>query len=472
VDRSIKKAKKKAEDFLFNIIRSTTNRIYKKDLSILEPTEDSDIPFMFEAYSYLCHKDENLKPRYAQELRDLWLHWQKFRKTLKPKALEVFYPAAEYYYPKNEKEPIWEPFDPQRHITMLRTKEILGIPGFQDDFDKVIKILKNYLLSGYGFDRNCWIIFRSITIQNALKQYIQKASFLVLEKIKNRDLNNELKMFQDKENWVKVIDRWINCVIFLVMSRLGEDYFNVAKLTVDKLISYQENNGSISEDILSTCSFAISVYFTETDPSKIIQTKALEWLLSQQSRVGSWNHWIDVRDKRSSEWSVLATVIVLETIDLITNQEPLPLWVPEEKPVSYPEREQKRIQPIKRFPTPPGTNWYGVSIRFLSEETVQIITKSYSEGRDFREMGFMDRRANKPDKLWLTLRLFAKHDGEISWQTPGLPREPEKLKSYIKDIRKRLKYLFQIKDDPFESYKKVRAYKTKFNIKILDDIDN
>lgn len=456
---AVNEAKEKAQRFLYQIIGQISEGIKKEEKHILYPSGEDTITLKFEAHAYLAHKNKKLKSIYAEELRRLWLHWKKSPRRSGNRDWE-FWPFAGSAI--------------ETDIAMIRTMEVLGIPGFQHEIDSEVKAMEGWLiqppLDKYS-ESNYWLIFRSKTIQTNLKQYIQRIAFMVLEDIKARDYGLPVYRYNVKGEFDMAVDAQISSIIFLVMSKLGGDYFKAAKSAIDKLTNYQENNGSLLNEIFLTSSFITAICLTESDPQKIIQKKALEWLLSRQNKNGSWDP-PPVPVSMFLDWRVLSTVIVLETIDLITNHKPLPLWVLEEKPVSYPEREQKRIQPVKRFPTPPGTNWYAVSIRFLSEETVQIIAKSDSEGRNFREMGFMDRRTNNPDKLWWTLRLFAKHNGEISWETPGLPREPGKLKSYIKDIRKRLKHLFQIEDDPFEPYRKVRAYKTKFNIRLLDDIED
>lgn len=133
------------------------------------------------------------------------------------------------------------------------------------------------------------------------------------------------------------------------------------------------------------------------------------------------------------------------------------------------EPKPLRITPIIPFPTPKGTSWYDVSIRFLSNETAELKAGSKSEGKNFAEMGFMDNRNKRPNKLWKVLMLFGSHNGEISWETLGLPLDINKnLKKHVHRLRHRLKQLFQIDDDPFEKYRKVKAYKSKFKIELLD----
>lgn len=144
--------------------------------------------------------------------------------------------------------------------------------------------------------------------------------------------------------------------------------------------------------------------------------------------------------------------------------------IKEESIPVHEEEKKARIQAISPFPAPSGASWGDITIRFLSREAAELIAGKIREGRDFREMGFMDRRTHGPDRLWFTLLYFGKHRGEISWETVGITLPMQKnLKSYIKDIRKRLKFLFQLEDDPFKNYRRERAYVTKFRIELLSE---
>lgn len=134
------------------------------------------------------------------------------------------------------------------------------------------------------------------------------------------------------------------------------------------------------------------------------------------------------------------------------------------------ERKPLRITPIMPFPAPKGTSWYDVSICFSSKEAAGLRAGGKSEARDFIGMGFMDNRNKRPDKLWQVLLLFGIHNGEISWEDLDLPTDINKnLKKHVHRLRHRLRQLFQIDDDPFEKYRKVKAYKSKFKIELLNE---
>ena len=133
--------------------------------------------------------------------------------------------------------------------------------------------------------------------------------------------------------------------------------------------------------------------------------------------------------------------------------------------ISPPSAIKKREPHIRPFPIPPGITWPDISIRFVSDKTVQVRAGSVTEVRNFIEMGFEDKRTHNPDLAWWTLKLFGKYQGEISWADEGINTQMRnKLKSRVKDIRKRLKFLFGLEDEPFDSYRRVKAYRVKFSI--------
>lgn len=60
--------------------------------------------------------------------------------------------------------------------------------------------------------------------------------------------------------------------------------------------------------------------------------------------------------------------------------------------------------------------------------------------------------------------MLANQGGEIRWSAKGQPHVKDHAKAKIKIIRKRLREVMQIDDDPFKPYRRVKAYKTKFRI--------
>ena len=72
---------------------------------------------------------------------------------------------------------------------------------------------------------------------------------------------------------------------------------------------------------------------------------------------------------------------------------------------------------VRPFPTPGGSTWADVVIRFTSDLQSQISVRDHTEVRTHIEMGFEDRRKgkgnSKPDQNWEVLRTFAERDGTL-----------------------------------------------------------
>jgi len=471
VEELVSKARKKAEDFLFKEAAKISDDIKKEKEDILHPPYDDTIALRFEAHAYLAHKNRDLKSKYAKELRDLWLHWKKT--PYKGNTDWQFWPFAGS--------------DIDTEIAMIRAIEILGVPGFHYEFDSSIRALEGWLIKP-PLDIYCepdyWHIFRSLAVQDILKQFIQNIAFMVLENVRAREYNLSVYRYDRKGEFESSLDAHTSSIIFFVVSQLGEDYLNTAKLAIDNIIKYQEKNGSMLNDIIDTCSFINAISLTKTDPSKIIRQKALEWLLKRQNNNGSWDHSLcqylksQGRNREVLNYQVLSTVLVLETIDLVTNHEPLPSWIPKEEPIFIRERKLKKAKIIP-FPMPKGTTWEDVTIRFISNEEIQIRAGEVRESRNYRQMDF-EYKHKRPDIYWETLKLFAKKDGTISWKdVPG--DERELYKKRFSTLRKRLKDYFGINEDPIPhktevilcpqgTKRKERYYEPRFKIEIPEEL--
>jgi polyhydroxyalkanoate synthesis regulator phasin len=118
------------------------------------------------------------------------------------------------------------------------------------------------------------------------------------------------------------------------------------------------------------------------------------------------------------------------------------------------------------LPIPPGTTWADVSIRFLSDNRIQIKAPECSAPLNCLEAGFEDARKNVPNLAWNVLRELAINSGEL--QRPNVPGSQRQqivsLEKSVEAIRKRLKQLFGIDEDPFYPYREVKCYRTKFRI--------
>lgn len=137
---------------------------------------------------------------------------------------------------------------------------------------------------------------------------------------------------------------------------------------------------------------------------------------------------------------------------------------------------------ITQFPSPEGLKFGEISWVFTSDDTVRIRARGITKNFHFSEIGFKDKRtAATSDMLWGLLKVgFAANNGEIDFDSTG--KLPSKLinqmKAHVKRLRKKLKAIFVLDEDPFEPYQRTeedpagevqriatKSYKLKMSIR-------
>jgi len=130
----------------------------------------------------------------------------------------------------------------------------------------------------------------------------------------------------------------------------------------------------------------------------------------------------------------------------------------------------------------------------LDGHNVKITAKEKSIKVNYKDMGFEDKKQLKPNTQWEFLNILAECRGEISWKSNPEGRKsdirkvekemgfesddedgeqnrgfsykkaPDSFKKTKQLISKTLKSFFDLKEDPFYSYHKEKAYKIKLNL--------
>jgi hypothetical protein len=149
--------------------------------------------------------------------------------------------------------------------------------------------------------------------------------------------------------------------------------------------------------------------------------------------------------------------------------EAMGISAPEQLSISLPGQ-----RPISRLDIPYGIDWAKIIIRFIDPEEVEIIAGGKSLGaKNFEVLGFRDRRKKgQPDKLWNILTKLAQRTGEIGYDEELDRKEKINLKKDISLLRKRLKALFGLDEDPFHPYdRKSKSYRAKFLISARENAE-
>jgi hypothetical protein len=111
--------------------------------------------------------------------------------------------------------------------------------------------------------------------------------------------------------------------------------------------------------------------------------------------------------------------------------------------------------------------WEDIEILFLSDERVQITFCTQTETRNYEEMGFASKQNGKPVLAWAALREMAQRAGVT--QIVSDKRKWADVEKRIQEIRKVLRHMFGLTDDPLPFKKKRRGsedfgYRAKFKV--------
>ncbi|MCB9850828.1 MAG: hypothetical protein H6817_09005 [Phycisphaerales bacterium] len=101
-----------------------------------------------------------------------------------------------------------------------------------------------------------------------------------------------------------------------------------------------------------------------------------------------------------------------------------------------------------RFPTPPGSTWGDVRIRFRDGFTISVAVKDVSAMYTCEEVGMAKKRSKQPTVQWDLLEAFSKEHGTLNWDSKFATRYNQKRSERL---AKQLISFFGINDDPFEN---------------------
>ena len=486
--KNLEKAKERAESYLYRIIEQKWDKpgipvlIKEREkpprtirIKMKKRRDYFDLmnwPLRFEAYSYLGNKYKKKIRSFARELRELWDEWIELSKKGLFGSERIFWPDNLHFIGIYEEgEASFPVFEIERHISMFRAKEILGIAGFDPYFNEAKKRIIEMLYSNPFFlsendARIIWQVVRSPFIKSEISEHLKVTALRIID---DTPLESGYSPIYQSPTFHKA-----SSLFFLCFGFSGNEFLDLAKKDISQLINKQEKNGSFGFDVLTTCLAASSIHFTKLDWSESVCDKAVEYILEKQNKEGYWDFLFgeSISHGDRTDWNVLSTVVVLETLDFIKNDKPLPLWALEAEPEDISRlHKHPRIQIDKPLSVPGRINWSDVSIWFISPEKVEVRAGIPLGVLNFIEMGFKDERIKKPDSYkpdlsWAALMSFAKLNQEISWKDKGVEEEVRNsLKSCVKVIRIRLKFLFGIQSDPFHPYDRGnRSYRTRFKI--------
>jgi hypothetical protein len=117
--------------------------------------------------------------------------------------------------------------------------------------------------------------------------------------------------------------------------------------------------------------------------------------------------------------------------------------------------------PEHRFPTPTGTTWENVLIRFITGHQINVRAAGQSGVFEYTQLGMVNKKDGQPTLQWALLSEVADGRGEYRW--PSL-QDRGKLKKRRERLGDHLQAFFGIEDDPFVNLPHGAGFKARFTI--------
>lgn len=170
-------------------------------------------------------------------------------------------------------------------------------------------------------------------------------------------------------------------------------------------------------------------------------SETVEYLRGGQSRI---LHLEDLLGVEAGEWSALpSTAGVLDSFrnDVVGGS--------------------RFRMPEHRFPTPTGSTWKDVFMRFVDGHQINVRIKNQSRVFDYAHLDMVNKKDGQPTLQWNLLSDMADGHGEYAW--PRLQNR-RTLQKRRERLAKHLQTFFGIEEDPFEDLPRGAGFKARFTI--------
>jgi hypothetical protein len=118
--------------------------------------------------------------------------------------------------------------------------------------------------------------------------------------------------------------------------------------------------------------------------------------------------------------------------------------------------------PEHRFPTPPGTTWNDVALRFINGHELESRVSGRGGGVfSYAHLGMAKTNKDEPTVQWDLLRSLAESRGEFLWPRSVRRKTMQKRRQRLAD---HLRDFLGIMDNPFDDLLGRRGFKTRFTI--------
>lgn len=119
-----------------------------------------------------------------------------------------------------------------------------------------------------------------------------------------------------------------------------------------------------------------------------------------------------------------------------------------------------------RFPTPSGSRWSDVEMRFSDTEKISVTIRDQRQVLTYSQLGLVDSRNGKPSKQWELLFQFAREHGSLTWLSPSACRKNRKRRELL---NRSLQQFFDIDGEPIELTDDNKGWQCQFKIQPQGD---
>lgn len=181
--------------------------------------------------------------------------------------------------------------------------------------------------------------------------------------------------------------------------------------------------------------------------------------------------WLDLREKDVPLLKILSQISMEEYIeadfDKTTIAQIKNIYINTENPIPK-AKTQNQVSdsaPISLLGHIEGLSWEDISMTLVSLDSIRIKAHGYTNVYHFIELGMQDKRSKeKSNDSWKLLSLFAMEGGTVKHSDIDKTRRYTEPKKAISDLRKKLKQVFGLQENPIDNYESRVGYKTKFQI--------
>lgn len=130
-------------------------------------------------------------------------------------------------------------------------------------------------------------------------------------------------------------------------------------------------------------------------------------------------------------------------------------------PLAPPAKGKATRATVRPVAIPAGATWRQVTIRFVDDDTVDVVVGALRERRSAADFGMTDGRksGSVPTEPWKLLRAMAKNGGRLTWSGEGAS---DKARWYIKQLREGISAMLPLEGSPIRDYSAGRGWVTAF----------